>query len=454
VTFLGVRTKAFEGLESDPEMDPVPDMLFNQGYSGLQVLIATRKKSRVLDAIARQPDDIAAIINYQTPKTCKTALHHAIDAGATDLLPALLKAGADPALHDADGAGALHYAAAKGDIGAVTALLDAGVDVNARRSTKENGILQENRETALHMAIAADNLALTKLLIDRGASVTMKTPNIEGGRNAFHYAASSTTDMMSLLLKHEDRWAAALPCGDDKKQQSVLRIALGNSDKEMCRLLLDYGMDINEIDTNGETPLYYLLEHRQSREATLPMLRFMIENGADIDKVSNFWSETPLFSAVRAGFREAVELLLDLGADATHRSLLDETPLLLAAATHDARTVTMLLDAGADIESRNRAGRTPLHVAAHGNKLEVVQTLLDAGADPNARDKKGHLPTDLCQGDYQKTVNTLIQRKQTELEYTRPRPSFLERQRQMRHAQRRPGQPFKGQPFKNRSFKP
>ncbi|MDE1151386.1 MAG: ankyrin repeat domain-containing protein [Micavibrio sp.] len=449
MTFLGPRTQAFEGLESDPELDPVPDMLFNQGYSGLQVLIATRKKSRVTEAIARQPDDIAAFINHQTPKTGKTALHYAIDTGASDLLPALVKAGANPALADAEGAGALHYAVGKNDVAAVTALLAAGVDVNSRRSTKENGILQENRETPLHMAIAADNIEMTKLLLAAGANVTLRSPYTEAGRNAFHYAAASTTDIMSLLLRHDDRWAANLPCGDDKKQQSVLRIALGNSDKDMSRLLLDYGMDINEIDTNGETPLYYLLEHRQSREATMPMLRFMVENGADIDKASNFWAETPLFAAARAGFREAVEFLLSLGADATHRSMLDETPLLLAAATHDAKTVRLLLEAGADIDDANRAGRTPLHVAAHGNKLEVVQTLLDAGADPFARDKKGHLPTDICQADFQKTVNTLIQRKQAELEYTRPQNGFQARQRQLRLNQRRPNHPFK-----NRSFKP
>lgn len=442
MTLLGPRTKAFEGLTSDPDLDPVPDMLFNQGFSGLQVLLETGRAALAAEALARQPMDAEAFINYKEPTEGRTALHLAAARGLTAMIPVLANAGADIEARNKAGDTALHLALQKGDAALISALLEAGADVNARRDMRG--------PAPLHMAIEAGNAPLVELLLARGAAVDMRTPwPGEEGLNAYHLAAAKTPEIMRLLLAHPGHDAVHAFARLDKHEASPLCIAAAAGDKVMTQLLLDFGCDINARDGHGETPLFYILEKRASREATLPMIRFLIERGADFDKLANYWNETPLFSAIRNSFGEAVEVLMALGADPNQRSELDETPLLLAAATYDSKTVGLLLDAGAEIEARNRAGRTPLHVAAHGNRLAVVDLLLKSGADPFAKDKKGLTPDDICQSDLQKSVRALILRQQQEDEMLQSntrqghRPGFAARRAQARQGFR-----------KNHSFKP
>ncbi len=432
MSFLGLRTKAFEGLERDPEQDPMPDMLFNQGYSGLQVLIATNRKAKVVAALENQLEEIESVINYQTPKLEKTAVHHAIDAGWGADVALLAKAGANLELKDKDGQTALHYAVTKKDISAATALLEAGANVNARQHIAS--------ETPLQLAITSGDIDMVKLLVAHKADVSLRTP-LGDGLNAYHMAASQTPEMMQVLLQHEGREAAMEFCKIEKHKSSALRIALSHSDLPMVTLLLDYGVSVNEMDDNGETPLFHLLHHRDSRDKSMKFMKLLIENGADISKAENFWSETPLFAAARTGYHEAVELLLDLGASPDHRSHLDETPLHLAAETYDVKTVQMLIDAGAEIDARNRIGRTALHVAAHANRLDVVKALLEAGADPFAKDNKRKTPDELCLADFQKNTRREIEYKQMELEYSAPpQKTAVER---MRDRQVRKNHPFK-----------
>jgi len=443
VTLLGPRTTAFEGLTSDPDLDPMPDMLFNQGFSGLQVLLETGKGALAAEALRRQPMDAEAFINYREPKEGRTALHIAAARGLAGMIPVLAEAGADLEARNKAGDTALHVAMETKNAALVTALLDAGADVNARRDGRG--------PTPLHMAIEAKNLPFVELLLERGASVEARTPwPGDEGLNAYHLAASSTPAIMQALLAHPGHDAVHEFARVDKHEASPLCIAAAAGDKAMTQLLLDFGCDINARDGHGETPLFYILEKRASREATLPMIKFLIERGADFDKLTNYWNETPLFPAIRNSFGEAVEILMALGADPNQRSELDETPLLLAAATYDAKTVALLLDAGADIEARNRIGRTPLHIAAHGNRLAVVDLLLKSGADPFAKDKKGHTPDDICQSDLQKSVRALILRQQQEDEMlqSNSRQSNNRAGFAARRAQSRQG--F----HKNHSFKP
>ena len=429
---MGLRNAPFEGLERDPEQDPAPDMMFNQGYSGLQVLIATNRKARVLEALQDQPEEIEQIINYQTPKSEKSALHYAVEAGWGADIKKLTDAGAALELQDKDGRTPLHCAVLKKDLGAVEALLAAGANINARIRVAD--------ETPLQLAIQAGDLAMVQLLVAHKASVTLRTP-LGDGLNAYHMAASQTPEMMQALLQHEDREAAMEFCKIEKHTSSALRIALSHSDLPMVKMLLDYGVSVNEMDDNGETPLFHLLGHRDSREKSMKFMKLLIENGADIAKAENFWSETPLFAAARSGFHEAVELLLELGAKPDHRSHLDETPLHLAAETYDVKTVQMLIDAGAEIDARNRIGRTALHVAAHANRLDVVKALLAAGADPFAKDDKRKTPDELCLADFQKNTRREIEYKQMELEYTEHKPKTAAER--MRDRQLRKNHPFK-----------
>ena len=290
----------------------------------------------------------------------------------------------------------------------------------------------------LHAAIHARDLDAVAQLLWRGADPSKQI----FGMNAYHAAATSSPEIMQLLLRHEKREHAFDFCIIDKREADPLRLANEKSDVAMVKLLLDFGANVNNRDNDNETPLHYALAHRKSREDGMPVLRLLIERGADLDaKALNFWDDTPLTVAVRGGYAEAVKLLLDHGADVSRTNHADETMLHLNAGTWNAQITRMLLDAGAPLEQKDRHGRTALHIAAHNNKLEVVKTLLEAGADPFALDNKRQIPSDLCPADFQKNTRRELLHKEMELEAIRvygPHDKYVKKEGQNRPSQSRP----------------
>ncbi len=372
-------------------------------------LAASGDKQEILDRIAGATYvETAKIINDQETSEQRTLLHFAVLNGWTDMIPLLVDAGADVHLRDAQDGTAFYRAVEKQDLNAATALLAAGSSPSVRRF--EEGL------TALQIAVSDNNIAMTKLLLYYGADVTAKTPPRDDGQNAYHFAARAPMEIMDALLDHPDAAAVHEIFNSERKEQSVLRIALETSNRELVVKLLDYGVNINERDGHGETPLMYLLGHRDTREKTLPLIRLLLQRGADVDKLENFWGETPLFPAVQSGFTEAVKLLLDMGANVKQITHTGESLLHVAAETHDAKTLKMLIAAGADLEARNKNRQTPLHIAAHKNKLDVVIALLDAGADPFAKDKSGKSPRDLAPAEFQQRVSHVIAEREKQAE--------------------------------------
>ena len=70
-------------------------------------------------------------------------------------------------------------------------------------------------------------------------------------------------------------------------------------------------------------------------------------------------------------------------------------PLHSAAESGQTEAVQALLDFGADLEARSYyGGKTPLHLAAQSGHLEVVQALFTNGANLDALDKDNKTPLD------------------------------------------------------------
>ena len=97
------------------------------------------------------------------------------------------------------------------------------------------------------------------------------------------------------------------------------------------------------------------------------------------------------------GTPEAIQVLLDAGADIKARNKDGEGPLHLAALWGASGNAQALLDAGADVMARDEDGSTPLHWAAWDATPANIQALLDAGADAKAKNKEGKTPWDLAQ---------------------------------------------------------
>lgn len=149
-----------------------------------------------------------------------------------------------------------------GDVEAVTALLDAGADVNAAEG--------QHLTTPLHAAVRGESLAVITLLLERGAAVDARD-------------ISGRTPL----------WAAAE------------RGFLSGVDA-----LNTYGADVNALADRQESPLY-----AAAYGGHMKVVERLVEHGADLEAAEFTCGRRPLHAAAAVGRRDIVEALLEAGAD-------------------------------------------------------------------------------------------------------------------------------------------
>ena len=113
------------------------------------------------------------------------------------------------------------------------------------------------------------------------------------------------------------------------------------------------------------------------------MINILLEAGANAN-ASLLEGETALMTAARAGRPEAVELLLDQGADPNAKeSGLGETALMWAAARNHSAAIRTLIGRGADVNARSTVlkfarPRTP-HYGSSARRLDAVDVRRTSG---------------------------------------------------------------------------
>jgi len=105
---------------------------------------------------------------------------------------------------------------------------------------------------------------------------------------------------------------------------------------------------------------------------------------------------SPLHFAAGYGRREAVEHLLNAGANVHARDDGGLIPLHNACSFGHAEVVSLLLRAGADPNARDNWSYTPLHEASIKGKNDVCVMLLQHGADPQLRNTEGKTALDVA----------------------------------------------------------
>lgn len=139
---------------------------------------------------------------------------------------------------------------------------------------------------------------------------------------------------------------------------------------------------------------------RDRRGATLLMhaaaygspeaMNILLDAGADVNAVNDF-NATALLWCARDGNK--ARFLIEHGADVNAQSKQGRTPLMLASLRDGGSDiVSLMLAKGADVKAKDSRGDTALSLAAGVGDVRIMRLLLAKGADIESRNVKGETP--------------------------------------------------------------
>ncbi|XP_023170971.2 ankycorbin [Drosophila hydei] len=185
-----------------------------------------------------------------------TALHCAGSRGHTECIDTLISlCGAPTDLIDSNGCTALHYAVTLGHADATARLLDLEADPNRQ---------DRKGRTPAHCGCSKGQFETLKLLKERGANLWLR--NAKGDLPLHEAAASGRRELLEWLLSQRPKQVNTT----SNDGRSLLHTAAANDYTDMCKLLLDYGGDVNALYRNSRgivlTPLDCALQrgHRST----------------------------------------------------------------------------------------------------------------------------------------------------------------------------------------------
>jgi ankyrin repeat protein len=319
---------------------------------------------------------------------CEETLHQAIEQGNLERARDLLGKRAEVNEKDYNGRTPLHLAIQKGHKEIAELLIQNGSDINERNNGGMTPLHLAivNRVTLRwshgieprHLEIGEYDTELIDLLITKGADVNAKNHN---GRTPLHIAVATHLQILSA----DRRWG--LP---------EILPSVSDIDREMLRLLIDRGADVNTKDDEGLTPLHTVFvpfvltldTEGKTAAMTIPisleepkkkLIGLLIDMGSDINATDNK-GETVLHRAIRNGPEEAAELLIARGADVNAKTKEGATSLHLAARKGYKELAELLISEGTPIESKDNNGLTPLDIAKSEGPEELVKLLIAKGA--------------------------------------------------------------------------
>ncbi len=160
---------------------------------------------------------------------------------------------------------------------------------------------------------------------------------------------------------------------------------------------------INDKNNDGLTALHFA-----ANKGNIPLLKLLIDNGANVDAVTNLGKNVMHMAA--EGNQPSMIIYL-ITEEHQSSQCVDEsgsTPLHWACYAGAEEAVNFLLNLNVDINEQDKEKLTPLHLATNEGRENIVLKLLQKNADKNIPNNKGELPIDLARKKNHKRIEQIL----------------------------------------------
>ena len=202
----------------------------------------------------------------------------------------------------------------------------------------------------------------------------------------------------------------------DENGYTILHKSAFNCDIEMTNLIIKeakrhLGMGkgdvlakfINDKTNEGLTALHYA-----ANKGNIPLLKLLIENGANVDAVTNLGQNLMHMAAEGNQPSMLIYLITEQHLSAQSVDENGSTPLHWACYSGAEEAVNFLLNLNVNINDQDKEKLTPLHLATNEGRENIVLKLLQKNADRNLANNKGELPIDLARKKNHKKIEQIL----------------------------------------------
>jgi ankyrin repeat protein len=341
-----------------------------RGQTALNVAAYEGHSEIVRILIDAGADVNATIKSKKAPKRFQgaTPLLLAAERSHIETIRALIDAGADVNVRNSGGATSLILAASFGHIETILTLIDAGADVDSETTLDVSG--PPVGSTALMASAHEGHLKAALALILANADLNAENRK---GQTALTLAKKNGHAEIVEVFEKADRAKSAAKKALGKEMISAVK----KGKMDYAKLLIKYGVDVNEKDKKGKTALIWAIEN-----GSIKITQMLLDAGAGANTPDSVYGATPLMVAAQKDSNETLRLLLRFGADVNRKAKGDAkgegagwTALMAAAMAGSADGVSQLLRAGADPDIVNSAGKTALEIAIKEGAKEVIRLM-------------------------------------------------------------------------------
>lgn len=367
----------------------------------------------------------------------------------------LIAEGSDIDKVDNDGMSLLMLATEKNNIDMMKFLISEGTNINLTNARKETALNYSTTRDSFKMLLDAgikvntedldkilrlempdlSNEEMLNLLNDRGIIISKDSLSMYLLNNIDNYKMVKNLIAMGADPNYmlEEEWRGTNQYSPLKNLVSGLHNMQNKEDALLIlKFLIDNGADLNRYyrDESTRHEAKDILSILSSQQITLEnsellvveeIIQILINNGVDINR-QNEGEPTALMYAVEAGSKDLAEILINKGATVNLKGPSGSTITALMWAVRNNNVempyetylevameiVNMLLKNGVEINAQNEEGRTALMYAVSEGSKELTEILIKNGANVNLKDINGDTALIIAIGNENEEISELL----------------------------------------------